>query len=499
MPAKYHIHVHPAPPRIRPVGKLGIVDWKEDCSGCHNCVKRACIYGFFRDEADTLRGAAAGRSQYNVELADTGADMSGRQASAPVHRAEIGFLDYIYQCKGCLSCIQDCTKNILTRVVNPEYARLGDGYFTPEIVLSTWYQAETGHIPVSGAGYGGFFSGSGFDSMWTDMSEIVRPTRDGIHGREYINTSVDLGRKQKHLVFEVGEPNLNSFPLVEIPFPVIFEVIPEPWHVGPAVAAAGEAAARLGLLAVMRSDRIPAGLSVEQENIVPYLETPGAAGRSGFEAAAMVIVPDGPDVAAVQAGCKQSNADQVVAIRVTASPDAASRVVELTAQGAEAIHLVFDRHGRELGPSRPRHARDVLREVHTALVKDGSRDQVTLIASGGIGLAEHVAKAIICGADLVAVDIPLVLALECRLCGECGRGGVCPIALSAVDPEFATQRIVNLMGAWHLQLVEMLGAMGIREVRRLRGETGRCMFFEDLERETFGQLFGTRREDVRIS
>jgi len=34
--------------------------------------------------------------------------------------------------------------------------------------------------------------------------------------------------------------------------------------------------------------------------------------------------------------------------------------------------------------------------------------------------------------------------------------------------------------------------MGIREVRRLRGETGRAMFFEDLERETFGRLFGKR-------
>ena len=56
-----------------------------------------------------------------------------------------------------------------------------------------------------------------------------------------------------------------------------------------------------------------------------------------------------------------------------------------------------------------------------------------------------------------------------------------------------SQRIVNLMGAWHQQLIEMLGAMGIREVRRLRGETGRCMFFEDLERDTFGRLFGKRQ------
>jgi hypothetical protein len=31
--------------------------------------------------------------------------------------------------------------------------------------------------------------------------------------------------------------------------------------------------------------------------------------------------------------------------------------------------------------------------------------------------------------------------------------------------------------------------MGIREVRRLRGEYGRAMFYEDLERETFQALF----------
>jgi tRNA G26 N,N-dimethylase Trm1 len=48
--------------------------------------------------------------------------------------------------------------------------------------------------------------------------------------------------------------------------------------------------------------------------------------------------------------------------------------------------------------------------------------------------------------------------------------------------------MVNLMGAWHSQLIEVLGAMGIREVRRLRGETGRAMFLEDLDREAFGDI-----------
>jgi hypothetical protein len=44
------------------------------------------------------------------------------------------------------------------------------------------------------------------------------------------------------------------------------------------------------------------------------------------------------------------------------------------------------------------------------------------------------------------------------------------------------------MGAWHNQLLEVMGAMGIRDARRLRGETGRAMFFEDLDRATFGSM-----------
>ncbi|MGO8752707.1 MAG: glutamate synthase-related protein [Thermoguttaceae bacterium] len=477
MPAKYSIHTKAAPPRFRPVGKLGIVDWREDCSNCHNCVKRSCVYGLYRDELDTLRD-------------------------------EPGYLDYIYQCKGCLSCIQNCTKNILTRVVNPEFQHLGDAYYTPDIIVSTWYQAEAGRIPVSGSGYGGRFSGPGFDSMWTDMSEIVRPTRDGIHGREYIHTGVDIGRKPARLDFTEGAPDVAPPPLVECPLPVIFDLVPPHWRRGPVVAAILRAAAELGTLAVVRPEGIPAGLALEQEHIIPLLET----GAGPDLPAVMAMIPDGDQVAEIQAALKAENPEQVVAIRMHASPHAAQRIVELARGGAEVLHLVFDSHGRENAAvegapqggeetasgqqaAAPRHMRDVLREVHRALVKAGIRDEVTLIASGGIALPEHMAKAIICGADLVAVDIPLVVALECRLCGECEHGEACPIALERMDGGLATRRIVNLIGAWHQQLIEVLGAMGIREVRRLRGETGRAMFFEDLERDTFGKMFGPRKVD----
>ena len=60
--------------------------------------------------------------------------------------------------------------------------------------------------------------------------------------------------------------------------------------------------------------------------------------------------------------------------------------------------------------------------------------------------------------------------------------------LESVDPAWGAARIKNLMAAWHSQLLEVLGAMGIREVRRLRGEMGRAMFFEDLEKEVFTSM-----------
>ena len=440
------------------MGKLGIVDWREDCSSCHNCVKRSCVYGFYRDEADRLRD-------------------------------ELGYLDYIFQCKGCLNCIQNCTKGILTRTVNPEFERLGDEYYTPETLASTWYQAETGSIPVSGSGYGGPFTGSGFDSMWTDMSEIVRPTRDGIHGREYINLSVDIGRKLQHLAFQDGRLTVEPPPLFENPMPILFDVIPEHFRRGVVMAAITAAAAEIGSLTIVDSSDMPSTIELEQDNIVPLLDTDEAL-TNGTSTAAMVMVPDRDDIGAVRDSLKQKNADQVVAIRVPVTPAMTERVVELARDGAEVIHLVFDKHGREVGTAKPRHMRDVLREVHGALTRDATRDLVTLVASGGIAQAEHVAKALICGADLVAIDLPLMVAMECRLCGECEHGEACPVALGQIDAIYGARRIVNLMGAWCNQLIELLGAMGIREARRLRGETGRAMFVEDLEADTFGRLFG---------
>jgi ferredoxin len=461
MPEKYVIHAHPAPPRFRPVGKLGIIDWREDCSSCHNCVKRGCIFDLYKDENQALH-------------------------------EETGFLDYIYQCKGCLQCVQNCTKNLLSRAVNPEYLRLGDDYFTPDIILSTWFQAETGRIPVSGSGYGGRFTGQGFDAMWTDMSEIVRPTRDGIHGREYINTGVEIGRRLPHLAFDGMKLTAAPPPRVGSPIPILFNVLPERFQRGEIMLSLINACEKMGTFAIVRPDDIPAEAR-GSKSIIPACE---AGQAQEWSEAPLILLPDAPDVLKIRDDLKAAHQNRIVAVRVPAGPTARERIIELVENGIEAVQLQFSLNGLEDG-KEPRHMRDVLRDVHTALVRRGRRDQVTLIAGSGVALAEHVVKALICGADLVAVDLPLVIALECRLCGECGRGERCPIELENITAEYGAARIVNLMCAWRNQILEMLGAMGIREARRLRGEVGRAMFFDDLEREIFGPLFGQRKADGR--
>jgi glutamate synthase domain-containing protein 2 len=128
-----------------------------------------------------------------------------------------------------------------------------------------------------------------------------------------------------------------------------------------------------------------------------------------------------------------------------------------------------------------------------ALIQAGLRDAVTVVASGGIALAEHMAKIMICGADVAAVDIPVLLANQCRMCMNCREGKPCPVEIDKVEVDWSRQRIVNLLGSWHAQMIEVLGAMGMREARRLRGELGRAMFFKDMERESFGPIFGRRK------
>jgi hypothetical protein len=209
----------------------------------------------------------------------------------------------------------------------------------------------------------------------------------------------------------------------------------------------------------------------------------------------LVEIPDGKDVRERIGKLKAKHPELVVAVRVHLDAKGCERVIELAEYDEiEVIHAVADSNGNEIGTAKPRFIRDLLRQMHLAMTEKGIRDHVTLIAGGGIALAEHIAKSLLCGADAISIDLPLLVALECHLCKSCKPGDKCPAKLDDIDLDYGAGRMTNLLSAWHNQLIELMGAMGIREARRLRGETGRAMFFEELEEETFGKLFGTRNQ-----
>ena len=103
---------------------------------------------------------------------------------------------------------------------------------------------------------------------------------------------------------------------------------------------------------------------------------------------------------------KKINPGVVVSVRVILDPQSEENVVALEGAGIEVLHLLADERGQERQASSPRFIKDLIRNIHLRLVKEAKRDGLSLIFGGGIAMAEHVAKAIICGADAVSIQFP---------------------------------------------------------------------------------------------
>jgi len=385
-----------------------------------------------------------------------------------------GFKPLKHKCVGCMRCVQEYP-HIMTVKPSEAYKKLGDSFWTPEMVYTVWNEASTGKIPVKGMGYKGAFGGEGFDGIWTDMSEIVRPTRDGVYGREYISTCVDVGRKPTSIDLD----NVIETPrTMEIPLPIIFDELPNGTDNDDVQTAVALAAGKVGTLDVARETRLG---RPGPENLLPLIDEEGIQDYEEKQPSILEFDAEKPSVLRKLL----TRFDRSIIIgRLPLREDSGQVASELARQGVHGLHLYADYHGRDYSRD-PRHISTALRDVHQQLVRDGLRDQVTIIASGGITLAEHVPKAIICGADLVGIDTTILVALQAEFLGETRNRANCGLRPRRINPEWGAQRLVNLMGVWHDQLIEILGAMGMRDVRRLRGDIGRSMMDSELREQSF--------------
>jgi hypothetical protein len=318
------------------------------------------------------------------------------------------------------------------------------------------------------------------------MSEIVRPTRDGIHGREYISTAVDLGQTPEHLDFTATEELGGETPfLVDIPLPMIMRMPSFGSLSAKTIKGLAMAAKRLGTLLALPVDWVGDEVAEFPSHLLPIVgpdkQLPDLQGPR------IVEVLWHKDWQRAVAEIKERHPGALISLSIPMTEGAIEQVLPAVADGIAIIHLAGSHSGRATDDDgRP--IKDGIRSIHLKLVEEGVRDRITLLASGGLAMAEHVAKSIICGADAVMIDFPVLIALECRMCHRCEQGLSCPVEIENADSPWVTSRVVNLVGAWHNQLLEVMGAMGIRDIRRLRGEAGRAIFFEETDRSVFGSL-----------
>ncbi len=391
-------------------------------------------------------------------------------------------------CRGCFRCVLECPDLAVSVESNPVFQRMGNSYFTADRIRTIYFESQSGKVPVSGTGYGGPFAGKGFDDIWFDFSEIVRPTRDGIHGREYISTSVDLGKKPARLQFDAkGNLMTKELNLVEIPIPMIFDAPIKTRYEIPLSVAIAKAAAELETFALIPFYDCQDEILPYISSIIPVLEP------SEIDAAESLIgqvkilelnlTENKNEEGDYLSRLKEINPTALISVKIDYNEKSPEKAYEFAKSGVDIIHFQMNDEMIEQDPERVTNA---IRRTHGYLVEKKIRDEVTIITSGGIAEAAHIPKSIILGADAVGIGLAYQIALGCKVCYQDQHFEDCPLQIQDLDIDWASQRIINLIGAWRDQLLEVLGGMGLREVRRQRGELGRMMSYKDLESRIFG-------------
>ena len=419
-------------------------------------------------------------------------------------------------------CVAQCPQNALRLVESPVMQTLGDHRWTADMILSTWKMARTGDVPDAAYGYeyNTGTSGGGFDRLRFRFPDKPPVDIDG----EEIDTSIELNRRND------GRPRIKidvpwygggmSFGSVSNTTQLAKARVAVAWNT---FTCTGEG----GFIARMRPyddhiiTQIATGLfGVREETIqrVPIVEFKYAQGAKPGLGGHLLGDKNTPDVALMREAVlgislfspfpfhsvysiedhkkhldwiKHINRRALLSTKVSTPTDVDMVAVGSYSAGTHIIHMDGGYGGTGAAPdiAKKNIAMPIeyaIPKVHGFLEAEGVRDEVTLIASGGIRSAHDIAKSIALGADGVVVGTAELVAVGCVRCGKCESGRGCPRGIATTDPElsekmdieWATQRLINLYSAWHKELVRILRRLGMRSVSKLRGRTDLLMHLD---------------------
>ncbi len=467
---------------------------REQCMDCGRCIEN-CSYGTFRKEGDKI-------------------------------------LIQSRKCTGCLRCVAMCPRDAISLTENPVDYR-SHPLWTREAREDIIKQARSGKIILAGMGNASNLP-SIFDRLLLDACQVTNPSIDPL--REPMELRTYIGKKPSKLEFkktEAGDVELATklAPNLKLETPIMighmsYGAISLNAHLSMAKAAketgtfmgTGEgglhrklypyqgnmivqvASGRFGV----NVDYLERGAAIEIK--IGQGAKPGIGGHlPGEKVSAEVsrtrMIPLGSDaispaphhdiysiedlVQLVRSLKEATEWKKPVFVKIAAVHNVAAIAAGIARSSADAVVIDGSRGGTGAAPKVFRDhvgipIEGAIASVDQKLREQGTRNEVSIIASGGMRNSADLAKSIALGADAVYIGTAALISMGCRVCGNCYRG-LCPWGIATqrqdlvdrLDPEQGAMQVSNLIHAWTLELSELMGAAGINSIESMRGNRDR--------------------------